>query len=312
MNKTKQLILAIFVWLVLPTRVFGAENLVIKVFEPKSPTNVDNFKLNFVALDTNNSPITVKCFKQSPSESSFSQFDGDKVLKLGGNSGYCSVTGSILSTEGNFKFYVEANGIKSNEVTVDYNTSTPGTPNSYNKDKVNSCDYKIKVKTDNDDGKTAKVVLYRSDSLSFSADSGTQVDSRNVGSDTWVEMTNSVPDCNKTYYYAVRAFNNAGNGSAIIGDENIVTTYSTILTTQNSETNIPTRNQALSVENSSVVNPETSPIKNKNLEISVTPSTSPEILGSATKEPFWRTKPFRIGVIVVLVGLFIANRKRKK
>lgn len=313
MNKIKLFAFLLLVLLIVPVPVLAVDSLAVQIFQPKSPTNIDNFKLEFTTLDINNSPITVKCYKKSPSEASFVQFDGDKILKVGGNSGSCAVSNSVLNSEGTYIFFVSANGVDSETVSVDYKSSTPGTPHSYSKNKTGTCEYTVKVTTNNDGGKTSRVVLYRSDSLSFTADGGSQVDNRNAGSDVVVEMKNSVPDCNKNYYFAVRAFDNVGNGSGIIGDENIVyTTSSSISNSVVVNSPINTNNRPVVVKDSSI-NPEgISPTATVDQEISITPTVIPEILGSETKDPFWKTIQFRIGVIVVLAGLFISQRKKGK
>ena len=156
------------------------------------------------------------------------------------------------------------------------------------------------------------MVLYRSDSLSFTADGGSQVESRSVGSDTWVEMINSVPDCNKNYYFVVRAFDSTGNGSGIIGDEVTVTTSST--TTSSTGTTLvtvtPTNIQAIQVNQSDIESSEVNPTQEPNSEITVEQDGTSGILGGQTTDPFWKTNPFRISVIVVLAGLYIILRKK--
>lgn len=301
--------------------VYAASSLVVRVETPKTPISQNNFKLNFVALDMNNNVVTVKCFKQSPSDLNFVQFDTDKVLKAGGNSGTCSVDSSVLNVEGSYKFKVIATSditSESSVVTVSYGTSTPDTPTNYIKDRTDSCHYTIKFKTANDGGKTNKVVVYRSDSLSFNADNNSQVESRDVGSDTWVTIVNGIPDCSKNYYYAVRAFGSNGLGSGIVGDEQITVVNGTTTTTsttsnQSVQTNTGS-STAIPVESSTVTNPDDQGQSSESTkEIPVSSETSnPEILGAQTKDPFWKTNAFRIGVIIVLVGLFISQRKKGK
>src|SRR5258706_4159682 len=84
----------------LTTTVLAADTLAVRVEQPKTPTNQTSFKLNFVALDTKeaNGPVTAKWFKKGPSEVSFTQFDVDKDLNSGGNSGYCTADNAMLNT----------------------------------------------------------------------------------------------------------------------------------------------------------------------------------------------------------------------
>lgn len=196
----------------------------VRLEQPKSPTNQNSFNLVFVALDTQDNPVTVKCFKKGPSDAGFSQFGADITLSNGGNTDNCPVTSSVMNTNGTYSFYVEANGVISSTVTVDFNTSGPGTPSNYSKDHPTSCQYKISFKTADDGGKTVKVELYRSVNTSFNADSGTRVQTMGIGSNSNGTFTDNIPDCNATYYYAIRAFDSASNGSGLVGDSQTVTT----------------------------------------------------------------------------------------
>jgi hypothetical protein len=113
----------------------------------------------------------------------------------------------------------------SNTVDVNFNNASPETPINYSKTKPDNCTYKITFRTANDSGRTTKVVLYRSDSASFTADSDHVVNSIGMGSDADGSMANNIsPDCDTTYYYAIRAFDAYGNGSGLTGDNNTTTT----------------------------------------------------------------------------------------
>ncbi len=210
--------------------VFAA-NFVLSIQELKTPSNTKDLKLEFKALHLNNGVITAKCLKKGPSDSGFSQFGSDIVLSAGGNSSYCDLSNAI-NDNGSYQFTVQAtDGVDTatKTVSLDYNTSTPGTPHDYRKENINSnnCDFKIHFKTDADSGKTVKVELYRSTDSAFSANNESLVHSVNIGSDQEYDIYNSVPDCSKTYYYALRAFDNTGNGSGLIGDRITITTTTT-------------------------------------------------------------------------------------
>lgn len=205
----------------------------IRLEAPKSPTNQNNFKINFVTLDTQSGAVTVKCFKKGPSDGAFAQFGSDIALS-GGNTGNCEPGSSVLSTEGTYQFQATSTGTSgtatSNTVSIEYKTTGPGTPTSYSKEKISSCTYRIKFKTADDGGKTIQVRLYRSDATAFDASAANQVDSILIGSNTDGQFENTVPDCNKTFYYGVRAFDSAGNGSGVIGDTVDITTTTTTTT----------------------------------------------------------------------------------
>lgn len=237
-NFLKSIIFIIFITVIsitaVPTAMAGF--LSIKLEEPRTPTNDNSFKINFVALDTQNQSITVKCFKKGPSDSDFVQFGSDIVLPAGGSSGDCIVDSSSMANQGSYQFYVSAqagaDSATSQTVSVDYKTETPGTPSDYSKERfgVNSCDYTIRFKTSADNGKTKKVEIYMSSLTSFSADAGTRVGTVTIGSNQEGHFTTTAPDCSKTFYFAIRAFDDAGNGSGVVGDSNVnvVTTEVTV------------------------------------------------------------------------------------
>ncbi len=206
-------------------------SLFIRLQDPKAHVNTTNLDLKFVTLDINSDrQITVRCFKKGPTESTFSQFGGDIAVTAGGNSDQCNLA-SIISTPGTYQFqtkaYAGADVAESNIVFFDYQNSTPGTPGEYSKSVLdNHCDYTIKFRTANDEGRTAKVEIYRSTNPAFAADNQSLVHSIDVGSDQYREINNSVPDCSKTYYYAIRAFDIYGNGSGVTGDTVVKTIVS--------------------------------------------------------------------------------------
>lgn len=205
-------------------------SLFIRLQDPKAHVNTTDLDLKFVTLDISARPITVKCFKKGPTESTFSQFGGDIAVTVGGNSDQCNLA-SVISTPGTYQFqtkaYAGADVAESNTVFFDYQNSTPGTPGEYSKSVLdNHCDYTIKFRTANDEGRTVKVEIYRSTNPAFAADNQSLVHSIDVGSDQYREINNSVPDCSKTYYYAIRAFDIYGNGSGVIGDTVVKTVVS--------------------------------------------------------------------------------------
>lgn len=218
-----KIIVATLVALSLTGRVYAAKQVTVRVSQPKSPTNQTSFDLKFVALDLQGRTVTVKCLKQGPSDGGFTQFGSDQPFINGGNSGTCSVSG-VFGAEGTYAFKVEAragdgagDNFDDDSTSVVYDSSGPGDLKDYNKAK-NACEYKIHFKTADDSGATAKVEVYRSDTVPFNADSGSRIQTIAIGSNTEKDTTDTPPDCNKSYYYAVRAFDSAGNGSALVGD----------------------------------------------------------------------------------------------
>lgn len=225
--------LGLFFVLLLAQQVFAAAGDVsIRLSQPKTPTNQNNLNITFVTLDTQDRAITVKCFKKGPSDGVFAQFGADINLAVGGNTGNCDANSSVINNAGTYQFYTTATAgsdtATSSTVSIDYNNSGPGAPINFSKDKNTACTYKIKFKTADDSGKTVKVRLYRADATASDPTSTSEVAAVNISSNTDGEFTDTIPDCNKTYYYAVRAFDSAGNASGATGDSiNIAGTATT-------------------------------------------------------------------------------------
>lgn len=217
-----QVTLATLASLLITGQVYAAKQVTVRVSQPKSPTNQTSFDLKFVALDLQGRTITVKCLKQGPTDGGFTQFGSDQSFAGGGNSGLCSVSG--MGEQGTYTFKVESkagDGVGDNfddeTTSVVYDSTGPGDVKDYNKSK-NACEYKIHFKTADDAGHTVKVELYRSDTVPFDANSGSRIQTIAVGSNETKDTTDTPPDCSKSYYYAARAFDSAGNGSALVGD----------------------------------------------------------------------------------------------
>jgi hypothetical protein len=249
------------------------------------------------------SNIAVGCYKKSPTDSDYVKFE-DLTLIPGGNTAYCNVTGSIINTNGTYNFLVKANGIDSNIVSVDFNTSGPSTPEAYNKRKINDCDYEIKFKTAND-GKTVKVELFRSGDYNISVNSSGRVATQFIAPNTEGQFINSVPVCGKEYYYVLRAVDNYGNASGTTGDSFTKTTTSTTTTGS-------TTQQALAVGTGSQVAGGVS-----DTELTVTPTTevpsadanTPEVLGTETSKINY-AKWISLVLIGLAIFFFLNSRKR--
>lgn len=312
-----------FLFFPLSAQAIESSPFSIRLGQPKSPTNQNNFKLTFVALDTRDDrSITVRCFKKGPSDGSFTQFDTDKVMIPGGNTDSCNITDSILNTNGSYSFYVtaEASSITqtSSTVVVDYNTSGPSTPNSYSKERLNSCDYKIKFRTA-DDGKTAKVQLFRSDTLNIPVGSSAVITELNIAPNTAGEITNSTPNCGKDYYYVIRAVDSADNASGVVGDS---FTTTTIVGSTTSGANGTTGTGAagsgaiaINGANSQVTSPVDGKVDKQGENASgsatdTTTSPTPSVLGTSTDKN--KTIYKVLTVVTAALALFFTTKSFKK
>lgn len=295
-----------FIGLTLPQTSLAA-SFSLTIDKPVSPSRLNNFNLTGTSLEVNKAAtrnITVKCFKKGPSDSGFTQFDADQILIPGGNVYSCAVNESILNTDGTYSFYTTASvsepsfeELTSSVVNYVYNTSGPSTPVSYSKERLNSCDYRIKFKTAND-GKTVKVQLFRSDTFNVSVGAGSVLTQQNIGPDTEGEFVNSVPQCGKDYYYVLRAVDGSDNASGTIGDSFTTTTsVSATVTGIKSKT---TGAIALTGANAQVVSPTPTSASGSALEVVLSPT--PTILGTSTEEKKGVSK--WLIVLAVIVGYF--------
>lgn len=215
----------------------NAAGLSVRVEDPKTPTN-KGFDLSFVAMDISQRPVTAKCLVKKPGSLSFVQFE-DSSLISGGTSHSCSVNTTVLTTDGSYEFKVEvtAGGDTAQDTTtVFYDGTNPGKPKDLNVDKKNSCKYEIDFKTADDGGQTSYVEIYRDDSTSFTVNASTRITTIAVGSNQKVEYTDNLAgsQCGSRQYYAVRAFDSAGNASDVLGEDIVEIKYVTTTTTSSS------------------------------------------------------------------------------
>lgn len=230
---TQMIILASIFSLCTNSHVYAA-HISIRIEKPKTPTNQNMFDIVFAALDILNRPVTVKCKKQAPGEGGFTQFGTDISLPSGGSTGVCPVTSNIISAPGTYTFQVEAatdSEIVSDAATVEYKTDVPGNPADYSKERLSSCQYKLKCKGADDNGKTVSIEIYRSTDSSFTANSGSRIATIPASSNEEKEYIDSIPDCTKDFYYVIRAFDTAGNGSNLVGDSIVHVTVKTTTVT---------------------------------------------------------------------------------
>ena len=301
-----------------PTPTPSVSALSIRIEQPKTPTNQTDFDITFVTLDLAGRDVTVNCYKKSPTDASFVLFGSAQTFAAGGNTGVCAVTSSILNTKGTYTFKaVGAAGSDTAEdsATVSYNNEGPGDPTGYNKDRVNTCDYRIKFHSADDGGKTIKVEVYRSENKSFTADSGSRVDTITLGSNTDGQSITTPPTCDKPYYFGIRAFDSAGNGSNIVGDSEV--TFTTTTTTSNVANaspapgaialTSPSTGSVLGNETTAATATEEGKVLGK--ETTNTPSTP------TMKEFIKKNGILMLGVVLLIIGiagLYVSKKKNNQ
>jgi len=314
MRKLITFIISIIVAASITQAVFAGA-LSIRIEQPKTPTNQNTFDVVFVTLDLNNTEsVAVSCWKQGPGDGSPVQFDSTQTFTGGGNTGVCPITSSIFTTKGDYTITAKAlsSGGDSDEAStvITYNTDGPGDPTGYSKDRTNVCDYKIKFHTADDSGKTVKVEVYRSENTSFTTGSGNRVDTITIGSNTDGQSITTPPSCSKDYYFGIRAFDSAGNGSNVVGDSVVKFTTTTTTTTTTGTT--PAVGAIEITSGGAILGKETESSKEGVILGETTPSAesrgSPQTFGSYIK-----SHGILIGGIILLaigaIGLYVSKKK---
>jgi hypothetical protein len=212
-------------------------------------------------MDITGRNIDVTCYKKSPSDANYVAFQTVSLIS-GGTSATCSVTKSnVLTSDGLYHFKVQVVADTDNAeatTSVTYDGTNPKKPTKLDIDKKSSCEYRVKLKTADDGGQTSYVEIYRDDSTSFTVDSSTLIKTVTIGSNTEYDYTNNLAggECAKTQYYAVRAFDIAGNASEVRAQQDViitkVVTTSSSSSSNNQNNTLETQGGAIVVDNTGV------------------------------------------------------------
>lgn len=208
----------------------------VKIEEPKENTNGD-FLIGFVALDLENKHLTAECLVMKPNEITFVKFGDTITLGNGGNSANCKADNALLTEEGQYTFkvrvFAEGTETDSTTVNVNYDNDGPNKPQWIKKREKDECKYEVTFKTADDNGETTYVEIYRENDSEFDANEDTRIKTINIGSDEermFIDELDS-DECGDTPYYAVRAFDSAGNASNVRPENNVTVTETKTLET---------------------------------------------------------------------------------
>ena len=306
------------------TKAYAASTIV-RLSEPKSPAT-STFDLVFVAMDTEDRDMQAECEVKKPVSSSFSAFGPVISIPSGksGDSEICPVDASVLDSEGTYTFKVKVtpeseSSVDSNEVTVEYDSEGPDKPKYIEKEKVNDCVNKIKVKTA-DDGETASVKVYADDDKEVDIDDSHRIETESMGPNETFEFEHIVSgdDCDKDWYYAVVAFDDAGNASNPRAET--VTTYTEGETKTEEETAEETG--AIPVEGGAGLTGEAGTAEGEageGQEEEKTEETSEEgsVLGEQIEEvsgskSVFKSPWFWVGLVGLGIIIFSVSKKSKK
>lgn len=218
--------------------VLAAETMV-RMEEPAAKAN-GPFEISYVVQDTQNRTVEVSCLVKKPGSVWLVGFENHS-LQAGGDSGICSVDNSVLTDEGDYEFAVRAepNGgtaVETSPVSVSYDGEGPERPKYIEKDKDGNCRFEIEIKT-HGDGETSYIEVYADDDTNIEANAGSRIKTVTVGPDEKVEFDHDLfgSDCGKTFYYAVRAFDDHDNPSDLRAEEVTKTKTVTVTTTEETE-----------------------------------------------------------------------------
>ncbi len=188
---------------------------VVYIQQLPSYINTNSFNLS---CTSNGNSAQFYVSKNGGAETSFGS-----AIDLTANECLVAVTSSQVNDQTSYTFTVTVDGVSASTSTI-FDNSGPGSVSSYYKERTNDGQYKLHWKnpgeTDFD-----KVVIYRGESADFSADNNHEIARVNGSPNSDMSYDdNFAPDANKTYYYAIRALDHAGNSGGLIGDGGTTTT----------------------------------------------------------------------------------------
>ncbi len=132
-------------------------------------------------------------------------------------SGTVAVDGNQVSDQTKYYFKVELNGATTDETSVIYDVSGPNSVSDYNKETLSSTHIKLTWRNPNDSD-FYKVIIYRSTKPQYIADDNTKVAEIVGPRDGVMSWEDAGQEAGKSYYYAIRAVDVAGNGSSLVSD----------------------------------------------------------------------------------------------
>jgi hypothetical protein len=93
-------------------RILAADpdnNLSVRIEQPSSPMRINDWKLSYSVLDRAGLTPVVNCYVKKPGSSLFTSFDvAHTSTKSSGDNASCKVDGGVMSTEGEYQFYITA------------------------------------------------------------------------------------------------------------------------------------------------------------------------------------------------------------
>jgi hypothetical protein len=262
--------------------------------------NTNNFKLSCT------SDGGVYQFEVSKHGGAFSAFGPS--IDTDTNPCIVQVDSSVVNEQTDYTFRV---GGKT--TSTFYDASGPSPVSGYYKERISDGAYKLHWRNPSDTD-FDKVVIYRGDTVDFSADSGHEIARVNGSPNS--DMTyedHFAPDSSRNYFYAIRALDHAGNSSSLAGDgsttETTVVVQGTPRPASGSVTILPS-------EGGSVLGTEASPTPEAEVVEQGGVVDQVNEFANQAPEPFkWilTHKKISLGIALIIVGayLFIKSKLKK-
>lgn len=139
-------------------------------------------------------------------------------------SGQVQITSSEVNDQTDYMFKaIDATVGESPATSTFYDISGPSPVSGYYKERINDGSYKLHWINPGDTD-FDKVIIYRGDAAGFSADGSHEIARVSGGSNSAMTYEDDfAPDAGKTYFYAIRALDHAGNSSSLVGDQGTTT-----------------------------------------------------------------------------------------
>ncbi|MEK7182871.1 MAG: fibronectin type III domain-containing protein, partial [Patescibacteria group bacterium] len=202
--------------------------LTVDILDLPSYTSTDTFYISYTALDIEGDAVVANFLVKKDGGTFRSLVNGS----ASGATNKVLVTGQdFYDGQGKYIFRVEVTGgadTSADETNTTFDHSGPSGVQEYRKERLTDSSYRLFWKNPGDSDFN-RVFIYRSDKPEFTADGSTKVGEVGGAPDQQMSWDNFGLESGKTYFYALRAVDHAGNGSGIVADQEAQVTAGAVL-----------------------------------------------------------------------------------